>query len=116
MTTATKDFNPADVQDALNEASIQAVKASRAMYQRYGDWGSCGFASVKVYGVRSNSRLGKMLQSAGFYRSYDGGLKLHNPSQMMVQSVAVTEAGAEAYAQVLCDRLDIRAYSESRLD
>ena len=115
MTTA-KDFNPTEVQLALNEAGIQARSAAKAMYQRYGDWGSCGFASVKVYGVRSNSRLGKLLQSAGFYRSYDKCLKLNNPSQMQVQSVAVTEAGAEAYAQVLCDRLNIRAYSESRLD
>ena len=116
MTTATQAFDLAEVQDALNEAGIQARTASKAMYQKYGDWGSCGFAHVEVYGVRSNSRLGKALQSAGFYRSYDGCLKLNNPGQMAVQSVAVAEAGAEAYAQILSDRLEIRAYAGSRLD
>jgi hypothetical protein len=116
MTTATQAFDLAEVQDALNEAGIQARTAAKAMYAKYGDWGSCGFAHVSVFGVRSNSKLGKALQSAGFRRSYDGGLKLHNPSQMAVQSVAILEAGAEAYAQVLSDRLEIRAYAGSRLD
>jgi hypothetical protein len=112
-----KDFNLQAVQDALNEAGIQARTAAKEALQKYGDRDACGFAWVNVYKVRSNSKLGKALQAAGFSRSYTGGLQLWNPSKAGVQSVGILEAGAEAYAQVLRDKLGLEScYAGSRLD
>ena len=112
-----KDFNLEAVQDALNEAGIQARTAAKEALAKYGDRDACGFAWVNVYKVRSNSKLGKALQAAGFSKSYTGGLQLWNPSKAAVQSVGILEAGAEAYAQVLRDKLGLEScYAGSRLD
>jgi hypothetical protein len=115
MTTAT-EFNARLVQDTCNEAGIQARTASKAFYDQHGDRDACGFAWVDVYGVRSNSRLGKTLQSYGFRKSYTGSLQLWNPSGAATQSISILEAGAEAYAKVLTDKLGVKAYAGSRLD
>lgn len=110
-------FNLEAVQDACNEAGIQARSAAKAFLQKHGDRDCCGFAWVNVWGVRSNSKLGKALQAAGFRKSYDGSLQLWNPSQAGVQSISVLEAGAEAYAEVLRAKLGLeRCYAGSRLD
>jgi hypothetical protein len=116
MTTATQEFNAEAVQTACNEAAIQARTAAKAYHAAHGDRDACGFAWVDVYGVRSNSRLGKTLQSFGFRKSYTGSLQLWNPSGAAVQSISVLEAGAEAYAKVLTEKLAVRAYAGSRLD
>ena len=105
------------VQDATNEAGIQARTAAKAFHAKHGDRDACGFAWVDVYGVRSNSKLGKWLQAAGFRKSYTGSLQLWNPSQAGVQSISVLEAGAEAYAEVLKQKLGLdKVYAGSRLD
>ena len=116
MTTATETFNAEAVQSACNEALIQARTAAKDFFQKHGDRDCCGFAWVDVYGVRSNSRLGKTLQSFGFRKSYTGSLQLWNPSGSMTQSISILEAGAEAYAKVITDKLGIKAYAGSRLD
>ena len=116
MSTATETFNAELVQNACNEAAIQARTAAKAFYAQHGDRDCCGFAWVNVWGVRSNSRLGKTLQSFGFRKSYDGSLQLWNPCGSMTQSISIKEAGAEAYAKVLTDKLGIKAYAGSRLD
>lgn len=115
---ATKEtFKLEAVQDALNEAGIQARSSAKSFLQQNGDRDLCGFAWVNVWGVRSNSKLGKALQAAGFRKSSNGGLQLWNPSGLGVQSVSVLEAGAEAYAAVLRDKLGLdRCYAGSRLD
>jgi hypothetical protein len=115
---ATKEaFNLEAVQDALNEAGIQARTAAKAFLQKHGDRDACGFAWVNVWGVRSNSKLGKALQAAGFRKDYTGSLQLWNPSKAGCQSISVLEAGAEAYAQVLRDKLGLeKVYAGSRLD
>jgi hypothetical protein len=113
----TETFNAAAVQDACNEASIQARTAAKAYLAAHGDRDACGFAWVDVYGIRSNSRLGKTLQSFGFRKSYTGSLQLWNPSGAAVQSISVLEAGAEAYAEVLKTKLGLdRCYAGSRMD
>ena len=110
-------FNLEAVQDALNEAGIQARTAAKAFLQKYGDRDACGFAWVNVYGVRSNSKLGKALQAAGFRKDYTGSLQLWNPSKAGSQSISVLEAGAEAYAKVLQEKLGLdRVYAGSRMD
>lgn len=115
---ATKEaFNIDAVQDALNEAGIQARTAAKQFLNDHGDRDACGFAWVDVYGVRSNSKLGKALQAAGFRKSYTGSMQLWNPSKFGVQSISVLEAGAEAYAQVLRDKLGLeQCYAGSRMD
>lgn len=111
------EFNAVAVQDACNEAGIQARTAAKAFMQQHGDVGSCGFAWVDVYGVRANSKLGKALAGYGFRKSYRGSLQLWNPSQAGVQSISVLEAGAEAYAAVLKAKLGLdRVYAGSRMD
>ena len=116
MTTATAEFNALAVQTACNEAAIQARTAAKAFYAAHGERDCCGFAWVDIYGVRSNSRLGKTLQSFGFRKSYTGSLQLWNPCGSGTQSISIKEAGAEAYAKVLTEKLGIRAYAGSRLD
>jgi len=112
-----KDFNLEAVQDALNEAGIQARSAAKAFLQQHGDRDCCGFAWVNVWGVRSNSKLGKALQAAGFRKDYTGSLQLWNPSKAAVQSLNVLEAGAEAYAEVLRTKLGLeKVYAGSRMD
>ena len=51
------------VQDATNEAGIQARTAAKAFHAKHGDRDACGFAWVNVFGVRSNSKLAKCLQA-----------------------------------------------------
>ena len=113
----TETFDARLVQDACNEAAMAARTASKEFFQKHGDRDACGFAWVDVYGVRSNSRLGKTLQSFGFRKSYTGSLQLWNPSGAGTQSVSILEAGAEAYAKVLSEKLGLdRCYAGSRLD
>jgi len=105
------------VQDATNEAGIQARTAAKAFHAKHGDRDACGFAWVDVYGVRSNSKLGKWLAAAGFRKSYTGSLQLWNPSGFPTQSISILEAGAEAYAEVLKRKLGLdKVYAGSRLD
>jgi hypothetical protein len=112
-----KDFNLDAVQDALNEAGQQARTAAKEFLQKHGDRDCCGFAWVNVWGVRSNSKLGKALQAAGFRKDYTGSLQLWNPSKAGVQSLSVLEAGAYAYAEVLKSKLGLeKVYAGSRMD
>jgi len=117
MTAVATHITEQLVQDATNEARIQAHTAAKAMIAKYGDRGACGFAWVNIYGVRSNSKLGKWLQAAGFRKDYTGALSLWNPSQAAVQSIDILEAGANAYAEVIKDKLGLdKVYAGSRMD
>ena len=112
-----KDFNLEAVQDACNEAAQQARTAAKVAYGVVGERDACGFAWVNVYGVRSNSKLGKALQSYGFRKDYTGSLQLWNPSGHGTQSISVKEAGAYAYAEVLKQKLGLeKVYAGSRMD
>jgi hypothetical protein len=116
MTAVT--FDVVAVQNATNEAAMAARTAVKQAYAALGgDRGACGFAWVNVWGVRSNSKLGKALQAAGFRKDYTGSLQLWNPSKFPTQSLNILEAGAEAYAQVLRDKLGLeKVYAGSRMD
>jgi hypothetical protein len=111
-------FNAEAVQDALNEAGMAARVAAKQTHAALGgDKGACGFAWVNVWGVRSNSRLGKTLMSYGFRKDYTGSLQLWNPSKAGVQSLDILEAGAYAYAEVLKQKLGLeKVYAGSRMD
>lgn len=112
-----KDFNLEAVQNACNEAAQQARTAAKIAYVQIGERDACGFAWVNVWGVRSNSKLGKALQSFGFRKDYTGSLQLWNPSGHHTQSISVKEAGAYAYAEVLKEKLGLeKVYAGSRMD
>lgn len=112
-----KDFNLDLVQDACNEAAMQARTAAKIAYDQVGERDACGFAWVNVWGVRSNSKLGKALQAAGFRKDYTGSLQIWNPSGHHTQSISVKEAGAYAYAKVLQEKLGLeKVYAGSRMD
>ena len=114
---AKETFNAEAVQDACNEAAMAARVAAKAFYDKHGDRDCCGFAWVNIYGVRSNSRLGKTLQSYGFRKDYTGSLSLWNPSGSPTQSISIKEAGAYAYAEVIKQKLGLeKVYAGSRMD
>ena len=77
---------------------------------------ACGFAWVDIYGVRSNSKLGKALIAAGFRKSdYKRCLSMWNPSGMPCQNIDTKEVGAVAAANILREA-GLQAYAGSRLD
>ncbi len=98
------------------EAVTHAAAATRAFLTVNGDRDACGFAWVTVHKVRSNSKLGKVLAQYGFRKAYGGGLQLWNPSRSGSQSISALEAGADACARVLREKLGVEAYAGSRLD
>jgi hypothetical protein len=116
LATKTKvEVDLTKVDAVLLEATVAAKSAAEAMYKQIGDRDCCGFAWVSVYDVRSNSKLGKRLQAAGFKRAYGGGLQLWDPAHYPTQSMTVLEAGAYAYAAVL-EGVGLKAYAGSRMD
>jgi hypothetical protein len=108
---------------AVEQAHVKALdaaqKAARAFADKHmngRDGGACGFAWVDVYKIRSNSKMGKALQTVGFRKSYTGTLQLWN-KWWPGQSIDAAEHGATAYAQVMKQELGIdNIYSGSRLD
>lgn len=112
----------------FNEIHTQATQAAREAVRKfldewtektggnqYGEPMYCGFAWVDVK-ERSNSKLGKALQAAGFRKSYQSGvLQLWDPAQHRGQSMDAKEVGAQAYADVLRAN-GIQAYMGSRAD
>ena len=117
MTTA--NFEVVAVQQAHTKALHEASLAARAYADRHfdgNDGGACGFSWVDIYGVRSNSKLGKALKEVGFSKSYTGSMQLWN-KWWMGQSVDAGEQGAQAYAEVLSKQLGLeRVYACSRMD
>ena len=107
------------VQLAHTKALAAAESAARAFSQKHmngRDGGACGFAWVDVYKVRSNSKLGKALQTVGFRKSYTKTLQLWN-KWWPGQSIDAAEHGAVAYATVMKQELGIQeCYAGSRLD
>jgi len=113
MTQAT--LTQAQVNAIVVEAMIEARQAAEAALAKYGDRDACGFAWVNIYGVKGNTKLGKMLKAAGVRQDYTKAFQLWNPSKLGVQSVGILEAGAEAAAEVF-KKYGFTAYSGSRLD
>jgi hypothetical protein len=114
------EFTKEQVKEIVAEAQAEARKAAEHFFQtKLGgrDQYACGFAWVNIYGVKGSTKLGKALIAAGFSKSYTGGLQLWNPSKMGVQNVDTLEAGADAAAKVLKERLGLdKVYAGSRLD
>jgi hypothetical protein len=103
------------VTSIVAEAMTSARTAAEDYLARYGDRDLCGFAWVVIYGVKGNTKLGKMLKAAGVRQDYTRAFQLWNPSKMPVQSVGILEEGARAAAEVF-KRYGFEAYAGSRLD
>ena len=105
------------VEAAVMVAQAEAAKACREWLNQHGDRDACGFAWVNVWGVRSNSKLGLALKAAGFRKDYTGSLQFWNPAKSGTQSISALEAGADAFAKVLREKLGLeKVYAGSRLD
>lgn len=106
------------VQNIVAEAKSEARKAADAFFQTRlngVDQYACGFAWVSIHGVKGNTKLGKMLKSAGVDQNYQKVFQIWNPSGHNAQNVDTKEAGAEAAAKVF-ERYGFTAYADSRLD
>ena len=115
LTVDTKTLDLANVEAVLGEALQAAKEAALAKHIKIDQRDASGFAWVTVHDVRSNSKLGKLLATHGFSKSYTGDLMLWNPSNFASQYISVLEAGAYAYANVLKVELGIKAYAGSRM-
>ena len=106
------------VEAVVQEARLVAYQAADKFFQeKLGgrDQYACGFAWVTVY-EKGSTKMGRALIKAGFRKSYTGGLEMWNPSGFPCQNIDTLEAGAEAAAKVLTEKLGVKAYAGSRLD
>jgi len=103
------------VNAVVAEAQQAAAKAAFEHIAKHGEDWYCGFAWVTVY-EKGSTKLGRALIKSGFSRAYGGGLQLWNPSGHGTQSMSVKEAGAYAAAEVLTQKLGVKAYGGSRAD
>ena len=103
------------VNEIVAEAMTEARNAALAALNKFGDRDACGFAWTNIYGVKGNTRLGKMLKAAGVRQDYTKAFQLWNPAKLGVQSVGILEEGARAAAEVF-RRYGFEAYAGSRLD
>ena len=112
-------FTQQEVNKIVTEAKDAAHQAATNYFHevlRGRDQFACGFAWVDIYGVKGNTRLGKMLKAAGVERSdYKKCFSIWNPSSLFVQNVDTLEAGAQAAADVF-KKYGFTAYAGSRLD
>jgi hypothetical protein len=111
-------YTEAEVQEIVRKAERAAADAAHKYFQeRLGgvDQFACGFAWVDIYGVRSNSKVGKALAAAGIRKSYTKSLQMWNPSKYGCQNVDTLEEGARAAAAVF-KQYGFEAYAGSRLD
>jgi hypothetical protein len=104
-----------DLKAIVLEAKTAARKAALAHIDQYGEHAYCGFAWVAIYGVKGNTRLGKLFKAAGVGQDYTKAYTIWNPSDLGTQCMSTKEAGARAAADVFT-RYGFRAYMGSRAD
>ena len=110
------EFTQQQVNNIVFEARAAADRAARDALAKYGDRDACGFAWTNIYGVKGNTKLGKMLTAAGVRKNtYEKAFQIWNPAGIGVQSMGILEAGAEAAADVF-RKYGFRAYAGSRMD
>ena len=114
MQVTTQEQVNAMVKEAQQAAYEAAMKF---FYDKLGgrDQFACGFAWCNIYGVKGNTKMGKMLKAAGVQQDYTKAFQIWNPSKMSVQNIDTLEAGAEAAAKVF-QKYGFEAYAGSRMD
>ena len=115
----TLNYTVEQVKDIVAEAKAEAKKAADAFFQTQlngQDQYACGFAWVDIYGIKGNTKMGKILKAAGIERSdWKKCYSIWNPSEHGCQNIDTKEAGAYAAAKVF-EKYGFRAYAGSRLD
>lgn len=112
------NFTQTQINEIVTEAKSAAYAAASKFFQeKLGgqDQYACGFAWVNIYGVKGNTKLGKMLSAAGVKQDYSRAFSIWNPSGLPCQNVDTKEAGAQAAAEVF-RKYGFDAYAGSRLD
>ena len=112
------NYTKEQVVEILTEAKLEARKAAEKFFQeKLGgqDQYACGFAWVNIYGIKGNTKMGKVLKEAGVRQDYTKAFSIWNPSGMGCQNVDTLEAGASAAAKVF-EKYGFTAYAGSRLD
>jgi hypothetical protein len=112
------NYTKEQVEAIVAEAKSEAFKAADKFFkEKLGgrDQYACGFAWVNIYGVKGNTKLGKVLKAAGVRQDYTKAFQIWNPSGYGCQNVDTLEAGADAAAQVF-KKYGFEAYAGSRLD
>jgi hypothetical protein len=112
---AEMNYTQEQINSIVAEAQHEAAKAAREFHAKHGDRDCCGFAWTNIYGVKGNTKLGKMLKAAGVRQDYTKAFQLWNPSKFPTQSLNILEAGADAAASVF-KRYGFEAYAGSRMD
>lgn len=103
------------VEVAVQEAQAAARQATSEFLAQHGEGDACGFSWVTVF-EKGSTKLGRALLKNGFTKAYGGGLQWWNPSQSGTQAITAKEVGAYAAAEVLRERLGVKAYAGSRMD
>ena len=115
----TLNYTVDQVKDIVVEAKLAAREAADKFFQEKlngQDQFACGFAWVDIYGIKGNTKLGKILKAAGIERSdWKKCYSIWNPSEHNCQNVDTKEAGAYAAAKVF-EKYGFTAYAGSRLD
>jgi hypothetical protein len=114
----SKELTQTEVRDLFEDgilAARQAVQTYHRDVLKGQDQMPCGFGWVEIYGVRANSKIGKVFDE---YKCRKSSTKAHvvwNPGQYFGQNVSCVYEGAKAFAQVFkaagfeayaCDRMD----------
>jgi hypothetical protein len=101
----------AESQQAAQKAAIKFFNEKLGGRDQF----ACGFAWVEIFGVKGNTKLGKMLKAAGVSQNYNKTFEIWNPSGVNCQNIDTKEEGARAAAEVFT-RYGFKAYAGSRLD
>ena len=112
------NYTVEQIRNLVDEAKAKAYAAADEHENTYypeGGWGACGFAWVNIWGIKGNTKLGRVMKAAGIEKDYSGAHSIWNPSKYPTQNVSTLEAGAQAAAQVFKDA-GFTAYAGSRLD
>jgi hypothetical protein len=112
------NYTQEQVEQIVREAKQAAYEAADQFFRTKlngEDRMACGFAWVNIWGVKGNTKLGKMLKAAGVRQDYTRAFSIWNPSGLSVQNVDTKEVGADAAAAVF-KRYGFNATSGSRLD
>lgn len=105
------------IRTVVADAIEAARKAGNESYAKVGERDCCGFAWVEVFVERTNSKEAKELIAAGFRKDYKPKcLTMWNPAGLHTQSMTPKEVGAMAMAEMLREKLGLKAYAGSRMD
>jgi hypothetical protein len=109
-------MNDTQIHDVINSAFQAARTATKEYLATHGDADACGFAWVSIR--PATKKVAKILKNSyGADTSFEGGLKLWNPSYSPVQSISAKEEGAYAFVNVMREAFpDVTFTVGSRMD